>query len=168
MPGIIEGDSSSWGDDRDGSSSVSPSVCHDNYDSKQQWNTKTPWTTSNVPTGGDTGGGTTTGAPSVPKLVAEPDQTCSSSCPVSLQWNASTNPNAGSSTQYLVQVSTSSSFSTVKYTSGWISGTSWSVSMTSRTTYYWRVQARDASTTSLVSAWSTADSFKMSSSSWSR
>jgi len=174
IPGIIDGDGSSWGDgsnwgdSRDGSSSSSPSVCHDNYDSKQQWNVKTPWTTSNVPPGGDTGGGTTTGAPSVPKLVAEPDQTCSSSCPVSLQWNASTNPNAGSTTQYLVQVSTSSSFSTVKYTSGWISGTSWSTSMTSGTTYYWRVQARDAGTTSLVSAWSTADSFKMSSSSWSR
>jgi hypothetical protein len=159
MPGIFDGGEggrggwggwSSWGDG--GQSSSSATVCHDNYDSMQQWNTKTPWTQ----------GSTTSGAPSVPTLISKSTVICSSSCPVTLKWNASTNPNAGSTTQYLVQVSTSSSFSTVKYTSGWISGTSWSVSMTTGSTYYWRVQARDANNTALVSAWSTTGTFKVS------
>lgn len=165
MPGIFDGGEGGrggwggWGSDGwsgGNSSALSATKCHDDYDSKQQWNTKTPWTT------GNTSGGGTSSTPSVPVLIAEPKLICSSSCPVTLQWNASTNNNAGGATQYLVQVSTSSSFSTVKYTSGWISGTSWSVTLATGTTYYWRVQARDTSQTTLVSAWSATGTFKAS------
>ena len=97
--------------------------------------------------------------PSAPVLIPESDSSCSSryGCPTSLQWNTSVNPSGGS-LQYLVQVSSSSSFSTIKSTSNWISGTSWSATLGSGT-WYWRVQARNATTTSLVSPWSSVDSF---------
>ncbi len=97
--------------------------------------------------------------PSAPVLIAEPDSSCSrtSGCSIGLQWNASSNPSGGS-LQYIVQVSSSSSFSTIKSTSNWISGTSWSATL-ARGTWYWRVQARNATTTSLVSPWSSVDSF---------
>lgn len=124
-------------------------TCHENNDSTQAWNMKTPW-----------GSSTTSTAPSVPVLVTEPDATCSGSCPTNLQWGASANP-AGTAVQYSVQVSSNATFSSVNYSSGWISGTSWSVTL-SQGTWYWRVQARDASSISKVSAWSPVGSFTLS------
>lgn len=97
--------------------------------------------------------------PSAPVLIAKSSSSCSvsSGCPISLQWNAATNPSGGS-LQYLVQVSSSSSFSTIKTTSNWISGTSWTATL-GKGTWYWRVQARNATTTTLVSPWSSVSSF---------
>jgi len=164
MPGIWEGGEggrggwSGWGSgsgdswNHDGDSSSSATVCHDNYDAKQQWNTVTPW-----------GSATTTTGPSVPVLITEPNAICSSSCSVTLQWNASTNP-SGAAVQYLVQISSSATFATVNYSSGWISGTSYTRALTNGT-WYWRVQARDAVATTKVSAWSTVGNFTLSSSS---
>ncbi len=126
-------------------------TCHENNDTNQQWNVKTPW-----------GSSTTTTGPSVPVLVTEPSSACSSSCATTLQWNASTNP-GGAAVQYLVQVSSSSTFATVNYSSGWISATSYTPTLANGT-WYWRVQARDAVTTTKVSAWSTVDSFTLSAS----
>ncbi|GFE56433.1 CxxxxCH/CxxCH domain-containing protein [Geobacter sp. AOG1] len=132
----------------------SPSVgsCHEGNDTTQQWNVKTPW-----------GSATTTTDPSVPVLISEPNGICSSSCSVTLQWNASTNPGGGAM-QYLVQVSSSSTFATVNYSSGWISGTSYTRTLANGT-WYWRVQARDAVAITRVSAWSTVGNFTLSSSS---
>ena len=124
-------------------------TCHENNDTNQQWNTITPW-----------GGSATTTDPTVPVLVTEPNATCSSSCAVSLQWNAST-AMSGAAVQYQVQVSSSSAFTTVNYSSGWISGTSWSVTLANGT-WYWRVQARDSRTISKVSSWSSVGSFVLS------
>ena len=77
-----------------------------------------------------------------------------------MTWSAST---GATSIQYQVQVSTSSSFSSINASSGWISGTSWSSSsLATNTTYYWRVQARNGTTTTLVSAWSQAGTFTLS------
>jgi hypothetical protein len=58
----------------------------------------------------------------------------------------------------MVQVSSSSSFSTIKSSSSWQTGTSWSVTL-GKGTWYWRVEARDATTTTRVSPWSAVDSF---------
>ena len=139
-------------------------TCHENNDASQQWNVKTLWTSTTTPP--PTGGGTTPPAgspPTVPVLITEPDFTCSSSCSANLTWNPSLNGNAGAATQYQVQVSRSSSFSTIQYSSGWISTTGYTPSVSTGYTYYWRVQARDKTRTSLVSAWSTVDSFVVSS-----
>ena len=105
-----------------------------------------------------------TKAPSVPVVVAEPDFRCSNtSCATALNWSASVNTNPGAATQYQVQVSRSSSFSTIQYSSGWISTTSYTPSVSAGYTYYWRVQARDKTLTTLISAWSTpVDSFVVS------
>lgn len=169
MPGIYDGGQggrggwsrdSSWND----SSLSSTAKCHDDYDAKQQWNTKTPWTSTTTPP--PPGGGGTTppagSAPTVPVIVPEADLKCSTGCAPTLEWAASLNGNAGAATQYQVQVSRSSSFSTVQYSSGWISTLSYKPTVTTGYTYYWRVQARDKTKTTLVSAWSTVDSFVVS------
>ena len=101
--------------------------------------------------------------PTVPTLVHEPSSTCSGSCGVTLQWNASTDPDGGP-VQYNIQASTSPAFSSVYASSGWISGTSWLVTLPTNTFWYWRVQARDANHTTVqdpASAWSATDSFMM-------
>jgi len=137
-------------------------TCHENNDAAQQWNVKTQWTSTATPP--PTGGGTTPPAgspPTVPVLIAESDFTCSSSCTADLTWNPSLNGNAGAATQYQVQVSRSSTFSTIQYSSGWISTTSYTPSVITGYTYYWRVQARDRTKTTLVSAWSAVDSFSV-------
>ncbi|MFH1026368.1 MAG: CxxxxCH/CxxCH domain-containing protein [Pseudomonadota bacterium] len=168
MPGIYDGGEggrgnwsrdSSWSD----SSLSGSSKCHDDYNSRQQWNTKTPWTvaTATPPTGGDTTPAPNT-APTIPVLLPESDMKCSYSCSTTLSWNPSLNGNSGAATQYLVQVSRSSSFSAIQYNSGWTSNTSYSPKVSSGYTYYWRVQARDKTKTYLISAWSAVDSFKVS------
>ena len=103
--------------------------------------------------------------PTSPTLIAEPDTICNPSCSVTLQWNASTDPDSGP-IQYQVEVDTSSSFNTGnKQTSSWISATSWSPALATNNIWYWRVKARDANHTTVndpTSAWSTTDSFMIS------
>lgn len=139
-------------------------TCHENNDTNQLWNTKTPWTSTVTPP--PPGGGGTTppagSAPTVPVIVPEADLRCSTGCAPTLEWAASQNGNTGASTQYQVQVSRSSSFSTIQYSSGWITTLSYRPTVTTGYTYYWRVQARDKTKTTLVSAWSTVDSFVVS------
>ncbi|MSN26307.1 MAG: CxxxxCH/CxxCH domain-containing protein [Geobacter sp.] len=164
FPGIYSGRGS------EGGSSSSITECHDNNDAKQQWNSRTPWTNSGTTPppggGGTTPPGDTTppagSAPTVPVLIPEPNLVCYRSCSTTLQWAASLNGNPGASTQYQVQVSRSSSFSSVQYSSGWISTTSYTPSVSTGYTYYWRVQARDKTKTSLVSAWSDVGSYNVS------
>lgn len=156
IPGIYSGRSDESDSDDHSSSGTGPvnssfSTCHEGNTGSptdQYWNVKTPWTSgaaaSFLPT---------------PMIVAEPDAICSGSCGTQLQWNAVTNPGGGS-VQYSVQVSSSSTFATVNYSSGWISGTSYTRTLTNGT-WYWRVQARDSSKTSVVSAWSNTDTFIM-------
>lgn len=72
-----------------------------------------------------------------------------------LSWNASTG-----ATSYRLQVSTSSSFATTVVNQSGITATSYAISgLTGNTTYYWRVNATNASGTS---AYSTAWSFTTS------
>ncbi len=158
MPGIFDGGEGGrggwggWGSSSGSgwsSGSTSATVCHDNNDATQKWNNVTQW-----------GAATTTG-PTVPVLITEPNATCTGSCATTLQWNASTN-SGGAAVQYQIQVSSSSVFTTVNYSSGWISGTSYTPTMANGT-WYWRVQARDSVTTSKVSAWSSVGSFTLSS-----
>ncbi|GFE58968.1 CxxxxCH/CxxCH domain-containing protein [Geobacter sp. AOG1] len=156
IPGIYSGRSNenSGGSLTDtGPVNSSFSTCHEGNtgsDTDQYWNVKTPWTS-----------GAATSFLASPVLIAEPNGICSSSCSVSLQWNPVTNTGGGS-VQYSVQVSSSSTFATVNYSSGWISNTSWLATL-GNGTWYWRVQARDSRTTTTVSAWSTADFFTLSS-----
>lgn len=99
-------------------------------------------------------------APSTPSLIAETDSTCSTaSCGIALAWNASSV--TGGTAQYSVEVSNSSTFSTIAAASDWISGTTYTPSLAAGT-WYWRVQARNASSTALISAWSTVDTFVIS------
>lgn len=172
IPGIYDGGEggrgawSGWsGWSGSPSSGTGATVCHDNYDARQLWNTKTPWTSTTAPPPTDGGGNTPPAgsAPTVPVLIPEPDLRCSYSCSTTLSWNPSLNGNSGAATQYQVQVSRSSSFSSVQYSSGWISSTSYSPNVSTNYTYYWRVQARDKTKTSLISAWSGVGSFKVSS-----
>ncbi|BDV44316.1 cytochrome C [Geotalea uraniireducens] len=128
------------------SSSRTSFTCHENNDAGQAWNVKTPWYTSP--------------GPAAPVPIAEPDATTVGASQITLQWNAATNP-SGAALQYAVQVSASATFASIDYTSGWISGTSWTVTL-GQGTWYWRVQARDAASTSLVSAWSAVDTFTLS------
>lgn len=108
---------------------------------------------------------TTSYPPYPPTLIDEPNIICSGSCSVTLEWNASTNPGVGAGpVEYYVAVdNTSDLLPSPEYNSGWISGTSWtSPALSTNTTWYWRVWARDATYTSAVSAWSTADDFAVS------
>ncbi|MSN26516.1 MAG: CxxxxCH/CxxCH domain-containing protein [Geobacter sp.] len=155
IPGIYSGRSNeNSGGSTSGTGPVSSSatICHEGNtgsNTDQYWNVKTPWTSGAV-------------SPVLvsPMLVAEPDAICSGSCGVQLQWDPVTNTGGGA-VQYLVQVSSSSAFATVNYSSGWISGTSYTPTLANGT-WYWRVQARDSVKTTTVSAWSDADSFILS------
>lgn len=124
-------------------------TCHENNETTQKWNNVTQWTTSSL-----------AAPPAAPVLIAEANATCSGSCATTLQWNASSSP-SGAAVQYLVQVSSSSAFTTVNFSSGWISTTSYTPTLTAGT-WYWRVQARDSVTTSKVSPWSAVGSFTLS------
>jgi hypothetical protein len=121
-------------------------TCHENYDSNQYWNLKTPWSSVTSFT---------------PPLIDEPNIIGTVPLSVTLNWNAVTSPD-GDPVQYYVQVDNASDFSSPNYTSGWISGTSWSVTLPTAGTWYWRVQARDANHTAVVSEWSISDSFSIS------
>ncbi|RJR15265.1 MAG: CxxxxCH/CxxCH domain-containing protein [Nitrospiraceae bacterium] len=97
------------------------------------------------------------GSPPAVSLIPEPDYN-SGGGPVNitLQWSAVTDPE-GDPVQYNVQVSYQSNFTSTVFTSGWISGTSYTFS-TSCTGMYWRVRARDA-ISGAVSPWSSVDFF---------
>ena len=83
-----------------------------------------------------------TSYPAAPALIAEPDIVSIEPVTVTLEWNASTSP-LGHALEYEVQVDDASDFSSINHTSGWISGTSWSVTVAQGKTWYWRVRARD-------------------------
>jgi hypothetical protein len=78
-----------------------------------------------------------------------------------LRWNASTGYN-NHPLEYYVQVDVAGNFSSPNYISGWISATSWTVTVNAPQIYYWRVLARDALFPIITSNWSTADSFTIS------
>ncbi|HEY3359613.1 MAG TPA: fibronectin type III domain-containing protein, partial [Polyangia bacterium] len=99
-----------------------------------------------------------TDPPTTPTLIHEPDVTVPVPAAVTLQWNAATDPN-GDPVQYLVQLSTAATFTTIAYSSGWIAATSWTVTVADQVLYYWRVQARDGAHTPYTSAWSAVDTF---------
>ena len=100
--------------------------------------------------------------PTVPVLVAQSNGVCDANCSRTLQWNASTDPDSGP-IEYQVQVDTSASFSTGNLqTSTWTTGTSWNPVLATNSTWYWRVQARDADHITAqdpTSGWSTTSSF---------
>ncbi len=91
-------------------------------------------------------------APPVPIMAAEPSFTVSTWNTVS--WGASTDAGVGG-VQYFVEVSTSSVFSGIFATAGWMAGTSrFFFGLSDATTYYYHVRARDSM--GHVSAWSQA------------
>jgi hypothetical protein len=96
--------------------------------------------------------------PPAPTVTAEPDAVSSGPKAVTLQWSAVVSPD-GDSVEYYVEVSPSDSFVPIQDNSDWISGTSWTVTLPTAQTWYWRVKARDIVHTDGVSPWSTADSF---------
>lgn len=98
-------------------------------------------------------------APSIPALIALPAQNDGSTpVTVTLNWDASTDPN-GYPITYYAQISATSNFSTVWSSSSWQSGTSWSVSIDNMDTqtWYWRVQARNSM--GATSLWSAVSNF---------
>lgn len=97
-----------------------------------------------------------------PVLINEGDTQCTT-CSVTLNWNAITAPLVAE-VGYLVEVDDNSNFSSPTYTSdpdNWITATSFSVTMASDTTYYWRVTARDNDYPTDVSPASAKDSFRL-------
>ena len=106
----------------------------------QSWNVKTPW------------GGTFV----APVADHQPDAVCSN-CSITLRWTPSASPD-GNAPEFSIQVDEASDFSSPNYTSGWVSGMNWTVSLGTNTRWYWRVQERD-SVSGTVSPWSNADSF---------
>lgn len=114
-------------------------TCHENKAADQSWNEKTQWSNN---------------SPTVPTLIDEPNTTSTS---VTLQYSST--DSAGDAIQYYVEIDDASDFSSPNYTSGWISGTSYSLTVGNNTTWYWRVKAKDSYS---ESGWSTSDSFMVS------
>jgi len=118
------------------------------------------WRVNATNTGGTSAWSTswsfTTGAgspPAAPTLRSPSNGATGVSRTPTLSWNASTGASS-----YRVQVSTSSSFGTLVYDQSGITSTSTTVSgLGSRVTYYWRVDASNASGTG---AWSTTWHFR--------
>jgi hypothetical protein len=91
-------------------------------------------------------------APAVPVLSSPSDGAIDVAVPTTLSWNSSSG-----ATSYNVQVATDSSFASIVYSTGGITGTSTSVSgLSASQVYYWRVSATNSSGTS---AYSSARSF---------
>lgn len=126
-------------------------TCHENNDTTQKWNVKTRWNNGS----GSSDPGTEPAV--VPVLIAEPDDRCSWNCSTQLQWNPFTSQGWGT-TQYRVEVSSSSTFDTLKANSSWQTGTSWTAEL-GKGTWYWRVMARNQANTSQTSGWSAYDKF---------
>jgi hypothetical protein len=94
--------------------------------------------------------------PLAPRLINEPDYDFPS--PVTLEWNPVTVPDADA-VEYYVEVSSLADLSVIDFTSGWISGTSWTFPPDDLMWYWWRVKARDAVHTTFESDWSFVDLF---------
>jgi hypothetical protein len=120
-------------------------TCHEKHDTDQHWNVKTPWASTNSFT---------------PSLIDEPNLVSAAPISVTLEWNSVTSP-CYDPVQYNVQLDDDRNFGS-PVTSGWISGNNWTVSIPAEGTWYWRVQARDATNTVIVSDWSISDSFVVS------
>jgi hypothetical protein len=103
--------------------------------------------------------GNTTGDPTIPYPMVEPDHVCTEPCLVTLEWYASTNPN-GNGVQYQVYVDDDSDFSSLEFDSGWITGTSYEITVRpyNGVTRYWIVRSRDDVTLD-TSGWSGTDAF---------
>jgi len=81
-------------------------------------------------------------APPTPIIGSEPAYTVSTFN--SVAWGATTDAGVGG-VQYFAEASTASTFSSIFSTSGWVAGTSvFFFSLTSGTTYFYHVKARDA------------------------
>ena len=94
--------------------------------------------------------------PGAPTLATPTNRATGVAVPTTLNWNAAT----GSPTSYRVQVSTSSTFSTLAYDQAGLTSTSTTVSgLAAGVVYYWRVNASNAGG---ASAWSTVWSFTTS------
>jgi hypothetical protein len=104
--------------------------------------------------------------PTCPNLIPEQDNICETSCDVTLEWEASTNP-SGEAIQYKVQVDDASNFSSIDYTSDWqledvycvADQCGWTINLPTNKTWYWRIRARDNVDTGKLSVWSDDDSF---------
>jgi hypothetical protein len=97
-------------------------------------------------------------APAAPTLVSEPDIVTTVPTAVTLQWNAVTCSN-GDPVEYYVEVDNDPAYGSSPYTSGWISGTNFTVTLPPGY-WYWKVRARDAAHTPVVSPWSSSDFFR--------
>lgn len=98
--------------------------------------------------------------PSTPTALFTPDAVCTEACPVTLSWSASTAYNNGT-VEYSVQVDDDPGFASINDSFSWTSGTSWSTGPLGLGTWYWRVQARDATYTTAVSSWSNTGTFQI-------
>jgi predicted CXXCH cytochrome family protein len=102
-----------------------------------------------------------TARPARPSLIVEPDNHCAPDCAVTLEWNPVTAPD-GDPVEYFVQIDSVTSYDSADLQeSGWISGTSWAVTVATDERWYWHVQARDAVHTTLISLWSINDWFNV-------
>jgi len=99
--------------------------------------------------------------PSVPVLISEPDFASPNAVTVTLEWLPSVSP-LGNSIEYEVNVY-SYQYPNPSYTSDWVSGPNWAVTLDPGYTWYWRVRARDTVYTEAVSGWSAIDTFIISS-----
>ncbi|WP_223913308.1 hypothetical protein [Geobacter sp. AOG1] len=98
--------------------------------------------------------------PAAPTLIPQTNSNSSGgSISKTFQWNvvASTD---GDPIHYLVEVSSSSLFTTIVYQSSWQAGTTWTQSLPIGT-WYWRVTAHDSVHTSAVSSPSAFNSFSI-------
>jgi hypothetical protein len=100
-------------------------------------------------------------APPAPALADQPNQwVCDSPAPVVLAWSRVADPD-GDPVQYRVVLDDGAALDTPIADSGWISGTSFALTVAATSppaTYYWRVQARDAAH-GILSPWSAVDAF---------
>ncbi|HBH61185.1 MAG TPA: hypothetical protein DDX85_05485 [Nitrospiraceae bacterium] len=80
-----------------------------------------------------------------PVIIPEPDVNSLTDIAVTLEWNpAPSAAGAPSYTEYYVQVDDNAAFNSPNYNSAWLTGTSWTVTVQTATTWHWRVRARDA------------------------
>jgi hypothetical protein len=91
----------------------------------------------------------TTLPPSV-YFTAEPDTICPEGCAVTLQYSGTDLD--GGTVEFYIEVDDASDYSSPNYVSGWMTDTSWTVSL-SPGTWYWRVKGRDAAHPEAISSW---------------
>jgi len=99
--------------------------------------------------------------PIAPVLIAQANGNsyCTATYTHNLQWNPVTAPD-GHAVQYYLQLDQSSNFNSVNLQEpGWIAATGWTTPALTTGTWYWRVKARDAVDTAMVSSYSSNGSF---------